>query len=58
MVKQNNQTEVKEIWVPCRYITKDGTIEEYPDIFVSNQGNVLNINKRGKKNNSIYLSIN
>lgn len=49
MTTQNNQTKVKEIWVPCRYITKDGTVEEYPDVFVSDQGNVLNINKRGKK---------
>ena len=50
MTKQNNQSEVKEIWVPCQFINEDGTLEEYPNYEVSNLGRVrsLNYNHAGK----------
>lgn len=50
MTTQNNQTKVKEIWVPCKFINKNGTLEEYPEYEVSNFGRIrsLNYNHAGK----------
>ena len=44
MTTQNNQSEVKEIWVPCKFINKNGTLEEYPNYEVSNLGRVRSLN--------------
>ena len=46
MVNQNNQTVVKEIWVPCKHINLDSVIEEYPGYEVSNLGRVRSLNYR------------
>lgn len=49
MEKQNDQTEA-EIWVSCKFISNDGTVEEYPNYEVSNLGRVksLNYHRTGK----------
>lgn len=46
MVNQNNQSVVKEIWVPCKFINEDGTVEEYPNYEVSNLGRIRSLNYR------------
>ena len=50
MTKQNNQSEVKEIWVLCKFINHSGVVEEYPNYEVSNLGRIrtLNYNHSGK----------
>lgn len=44
MESKNDQTEVEEIWAPCQFITKDGTLEEYHGYEVSNFGRVKSLN--------------
>lgn len=43
MTKKNDQTEA-EIWIPCKFIANDGTLEEYPGYEVSNLGRVRSLN--------------
>lgn len=50
MEKQNDQIGVDEIWVPCKFIRQDGTIEIFSNYEVSNFGRIrsLNYNHTGK----------
>ena len=46
MNNKNDQAKAKEIWVPCKFIANNGTVETYHGYEVSNLGRVKSLNYR------------
>ena len=44
MNNKNDQAKAKEIWVPCKFIANNGTVETYHGYEVSNLGRVRSLN--------------